>query len=103
MTSKSSSDLEFTVLNPEGIKPEIEIHALCPRLNSLIGKTVNVIDLHGGASYLMKSITVSTLDQAKSLLYSMARSNADSAAGHRSAVSISGRPFFKCFCWNFFI
>ena len=56
MTLKSSEELQFTVLNPEGIKPDIEIHPLNPRLNTLEGKTVNVIDLHGGASYIIESI-----------------------------------------------
>jgi hypothetical protein len=51
-----SEEAAFTVLNPEGIKPEIEIHALSPRLDTLEGKTVNVINLHGGNEVILESI-----------------------------------------------
>jgi hypothetical protein len=48
----------FSVLNPEGLKPEIEFCGLSPRLNSLVGKTVNVINLHGGNEEIMNSIAL---------------------------------------------
>ena len=51
-----SEEAVFTVLNPEGIKPEIEIHSLNPRLDTLGGKTVNVINLHGGNEVIIESI-----------------------------------------------
>ncbi|MBW1802531.1 MAG: hypothetical protein JRJ85_17585, partial [Deltaproteobacteria bacterium] len=38
----------FTVLDPRGIEPEREINPINPRLDTLLGKTVNVINLHGG-------------------------------------------------------
>jgi hypothetical protein len=56
MKLKSSVEPEYSVLNPEGIKPEIKIHPLNPRLETLIGKTVNVINLHGGTESLVESI-----------------------------------------------
>ena len=54
--NRRSIALEFTVLNPEGIQPEIEKHPLSPRLDTLSGKTVNIINLHGGTEYLIESI-----------------------------------------------
>lgn len=54
--NNSSKETRFTVLNPEGIKPEVELHALNPRLESLEGKTVNVINLHGGNEIILESI-----------------------------------------------
>ena len=52
----SSREAVYTVLNPEGIKPEIEFCGLSPRLNSLSGKTVNIINLHGGNEIIIESI-----------------------------------------------
>ena len=46
----------FTVLNPEGLPPEIEIHPISPRPDTLAGKTVNVINLHGGNEAVMESL-----------------------------------------------
>lgn len=51
-----SEEPTFTVLNPEGLPPEIKIHALSPRLDTLAGKTVSVINLHGGNEIVMESI-----------------------------------------------
>jgi hypothetical protein len=56
MIHEKSTEPKFTVLNPEGIKPEIEIHPLSPRLITLKGKTVNVINMHGGTESLVESI-----------------------------------------------
>ena len=53
---ESLKEPAFTVLNPEGIKQEIKLHALSPRLNTLAGKTVNVINLHGGNEIILESI-----------------------------------------------
>ena len=38
----------YNVLDPRGIEPERELFPLAPRLDTLEGKTVNVINLHGG-------------------------------------------------------
>ena len=46
----------FAVLDPRGIEPEREIHPLCPRLDTLEGKTVNVINLHGGNEEAIESV-----------------------------------------------
>jgi hypothetical protein len=55
-TNKSILEPRLTVLNPERIKPEREILPLNPRLNTLVGKTVNVVNLHGGNEVIMESI-----------------------------------------------
>lgn len=52
----SNQESVLTVLNPEGIKPEREICSLSPRLKTLSGKTVNVINLHGGNEEIVESI-----------------------------------------------
>ena len=38
----------YTVLNPVAQQPEKEVQGLSPRLDTLEGKTVGVINLHGG-------------------------------------------------------
>ena len=56
MEKEGLAEAKYIVLNPEGIKPEIEIRPLSPRLDSLEGKTVNVINLHGGNEIILESI-----------------------------------------------
>jgi hypothetical protein len=51
-----SEEAVFSVLNPEGIKPEIELHPLSPRLDTLIGKKVHVINLHGPDEQVIESV-----------------------------------------------
>jgi len=51
-----SQEPVFTVLNPVAEEPEREITPLNPRLDTLEGKTVNVINLHGGNEEVMESI-----------------------------------------------
>ena len=46
----------FTVLDPRGIDPDRQIFPLSPRLPTLEGKTVNVINLHGGNEKAIESI-----------------------------------------------
>ena len=46
----------YSVMDPRGLEPEREIHALAPRLDTLEGKTVNVINLHGGNEQAFISI-----------------------------------------------
>ena len=46
----------FTVLNPVAEEPAREIHPLSPRPDTLEGKTVNVINLHGGNEEVVESI-----------------------------------------------
>ena len=51
-----SGEPVFAVLDPRGIEPEREIHPLSPRLNTLDGKTVNIINLHGGNEEAIESV-----------------------------------------------
>jgi len=51
-----SEELVFSVLNPVAEEPEREIYPLSPRLDTLEGKTVLVINLHGGNEEVMESI-----------------------------------------------
>jgi len=46
----------FTVLNPEGIPIERQVSGLNPRLDTLKGKKINVINLHGGNEIVIESI-----------------------------------------------
>ena len=46
----------FTVLDPRAEEPEREITPLSPRLETLEGKKVNVINLHGGNEEVIESI-----------------------------------------------
>jgi hypothetical protein len=52
----SNSPENYSVLNPEGTKQEIKLYAINPRLETLSGKTVNVINLHGGNEKILESI-----------------------------------------------
>jgi len=47
---------KFTVLNPEGVLGEIDAHGLSPRIDTLEGKTVNVINLHGGPEAVIEDV-----------------------------------------------
>ncbi len=51
-----SAEPVYTVLNPLAEEPEREITSLSPRLHHLEGKTINVINLHGGNEEVMESI-----------------------------------------------
>ena len=51
-----SEEPMFTVLNPVSQESEREVHALSPRLDTLEGKTVLVVNLHGGNEEVMESI-----------------------------------------------
>ena len=46
----------FSVIDPRGIEPEREINPINPRLDTLMGKTVNVINLHGGNEEAIESV-----------------------------------------------
>jgi len=46
----------FTVLDPRGIDPERPIYALSPRLDTLVGKHILVINFHGGNEAAMVSV-----------------------------------------------
>jgi len=49
----------FTVLDPRGIEPEREFQAISPRLDTLSGKKVGVVNLHGGNEEVMETIAPS--------------------------------------------
>ena len=50
----------FKVLNPEGQQPEIDLHALSPRLQDLSGKTIIIFDGKGGNSKPMENFAAAT-------------------------------------------
>jgi len=51
-----SNEPMYTILNPMGFEPEREIFGINPRLDILEGKTVNVINLHGGNEDAIESV-----------------------------------------------
>ena len=56
---KNRSGIEetvFTVLNPVAQEPERDVKGLNPRLDTLEGKKVNVINLHGGNEEAIESV-----------------------------------------------
>ena len=55
-TKSGGKEPVFAVLNPEGIATERPIKGLNPRLDTLKGKTVNVINLHGANEKVMENI-----------------------------------------------
>ena len=54
-----SGDGMFTVLNPRGIEPPREFQAISPRLDTLSGKKVGVVNLLGGNDIVMTTIAPS--------------------------------------------
>jgi len=57
MSNRSeSNEPMFTVLNPVGFEPGREILGINPHLDTLDGKTVNVINLHGGNEDAIESV-----------------------------------------------
>ena len=51
-----SEEPVFTVLNPVAEEPERDITPLSPRLDTLAGKKVLVVNLHGGNEEVIESI-----------------------------------------------
>jgi len=49
----------FTVLDPRGYEPEREFQGISPRLDTLSGKKVGVVNLHGGNEEVMLTIAPS--------------------------------------------
>ena len=57
-----TGDGMFTVLDPRGYEPEREFQAISPRLDTLSGKKVGVVNLHGGnADLCMPSVAPSIM------------------------------------------
>jgi len=56
MDKSKSAEPVFSVLDPRYQEPVREIFGLNPRLNTLEGKTINVINLHGGNEDAFESI-----------------------------------------------
>ena len=48
----AAEEAKITVLNPEGIKPPIRLIPMAPRLDSLDGKTVYIINIGFGDTFL---------------------------------------------------
>ena len=46
----------YTVLNPVAQQPSKKVQGINPRLDTLKGKTVNVINLHGGNEAAIESV-----------------------------------------------
>lgn len=51
-----SQEAVYTVLDPRGYEPEVEYQGLTPRLDTLEGKKVAVVNLGGGNEEVMESI-----------------------------------------------
>ena len=51
-----AGETEYSVLDPRGIEPEREFQAINPRLDTLSGKKVGVVNLHGGNEIVMTTI-----------------------------------------------
>jgi hypothetical protein len=49
-------DPVYTVLDPRGWEPEVEFRGLNPRLDTLEGMKIIVVNLHGGNEEIMESI-----------------------------------------------
>ena len=56
-----TGDGMFTVLDPRGVEPEREFQAISPRLDTLSGKRVGIVNLHGGNEEVMLTIVPSIL------------------------------------------
>jgi len=57
MANKSGpTEPVYSVLDPRSWEPEVEYRGLNPRLDSLEGKKVIVVNLHGGNEEIMESI-----------------------------------------------
>jgi len=56
MKNPRNGEPMFSVLDPRGIELEREINSLNPPLDTLEGKTVNVINLHGGNEEAIESV-----------------------------------------------
>lgn len=52
----ASTEPVFAVLDPRYQEPVREVYGLNPRLDTLEGKTVNVVNLHGGNEVAFESI-----------------------------------------------
>jgi len=52
----ATTALEFTVLNPVAQDPDIQIKGLSPRLDTVKGKKINVINLHGGNEQMIENV-----------------------------------------------
>lgn len=46
----------YTVLDPRSWEPEVEFQGINPRLDTLEGKRVIIVNLHGGNEEIMESI-----------------------------------------------
>jgi len=53
---KDKMEPEFTVLDPRSYEPVVEYQGLSPRLDTLKGKKVLVLNLHGGNEEIMETI-----------------------------------------------
>jgi len=51
-----AGETEYSVLDPRGIEPEREFQAINPRLDTLSGKKVGVVNLRGGNEEVMTTI-----------------------------------------------
>ena len=55
-SSTAPGEAVYTVLDPRSWEPEVEFQGLSPRLDTLEGKKVIVVNLHGGNEEIMESI-----------------------------------------------
>ena len=52
----------YSVLDPRGIESERDIQAIAPRLGTLEGKKVGIVNLHGGNEIVMTTIAPAILE-----------------------------------------
>ena len=56
-----AGETEYSVLDPRGIEPERDFQAISPRLDTLSGKKVGVVNLHGGNEEVMLTVAPSIM------------------------------------------
>ena len=54
--ANNSDEPAYTVLDPRSWEPDVEFRGLNPRLDTLAGKRIVVVNLHGGNEEIMESI-----------------------------------------------
>ena len=58
----ASQGTVYSVLDPRGIEPERDIQAITPRLGTLEGKKVGIVNLHGGNEIVMTTIAPAIME-----------------------------------------
>ena len=56
--SSASNEPTYTILDPRSWEPEVEFRGLNPRLETLDGKHVLVVNLHGGNEEVIEALSL---------------------------------------------